>query len=96
MRWKILLIASTIAAVASTSAILVLALPVYSNPEPSPQRLAIAGATLIALTSTTLACIFVYRHTPRRRKLQAALTVLFTGVLVIIALLIASLLSPKN
>jgi hypothetical protein len=51
--------------------------------QPADRR--IIGLTNIALV-TTLACIFVYRHTARRRKLQAALTALFALVLTLAAL----------
>lgn len=64
----------------------------YSNPERPPGRLAVAGAILIPLIIVTAASIFVYRHTPRRRKLQAALTVLLAFLLTALALASATFL----
>lgn len=93
MRWKLLLIVSLLAAAAGTSAILTLAPLPYSNAEQPPGRPAIAGAVLIPLVSITVASIFVYRHTPRRRKLQATLTVVLACLLTLLAVVCAAFLS---
>jgi hypothetical protein len=88
VRWKLLIITSLVAALSSAGGMRALA---YWTTGSAP----LAGAThlgtiarfaIIPLVLTTLGCIFVYRHTARRRKLQAALTALFTLVLTFAAL----------
>ncbi|HEY1403491.1 MAG TPA: hypothetical protein VGB05_05150, partial [Pyrinomonadaceae bacterium] len=74
MRWKLLIITSFVAALLNTGGMRAHAywmtgettltgVPVLSR--------VIALVAIIPLVFTTLACIFVYRHTARRRKLQA-------------------------
>jgi cytochrome bd-type quinol oxidase subunit 2 len=48
---------------------------------------------LLPVLTTLLASIFVYRHTARRRKLQAALTALISLLLSLALFLIASIAS---
>lgn len=56
-----------------------------------------AGLLFILLVVTTLASIFVYRHTAQRRKLQAVLTALFSIILTFAALLtIAQVLFERS
>ena len=82
MRWKLLIITSLVAALVNTGGMHALAYWMSgSAPPPGATRLGvIARDALFPLVLTTLACIFVYRHTARRRKLQAALTALFALV----------------
>ncbi|HEY0100234.1 MAG TPA: hypothetical protein VGB76_14890, partial [Pyrinomonadaceae bacterium] len=79
MRWKLLIITSLSAALVGAGGDLALAYwrQGRSNPLSAPPAL-VAGIVLIPLISVTLAGIFVYRHTARRRKLQATLTVLLS------------------
>lgn len=75
MRWKLLVIITLVAAVAGFGVSLGLTLWVvrggarfdFSNP-------AIIAAALIMPVAALVGGIFVYRHTARRRKLQACLT----------------------
>jgi hypothetical protein len=86
VRWKLLIITSLVVALINAGGMRVL---VYWTSGSATARSlptgVIIGLTNIALV-TTLACIFVYRHTARRRKLQAALTALFALVLTLAAL----------
>jgi hypothetical protein len=83
VRWKLLIITSLVAALVNAGGVCALAYWTTGSEMPpgASPRGAVAGVILIPLVFTTLACIFVYRHTARRRKLQAALTALFALVL---------------
>ncbi len=88
MRWKLLIITSLVAALINAGGMRTLA--DWSQGEATTQSAVVSPGTLIGLAIialvTTLASIFVYRHTARRRKLQAALTALFALVLTLAAL----------
>ena len=77
MRWKLLVIASLAAVVAGAggSAGLLYLLTGRGGPTGRAGWLARA-ALLLPLAAITCASVFVYRHTARRRKLQAAATAL--------------------
>jgi len=72
MRWKLLLIASLVAAIISAGALLVISFGLLGSAKeiltPSPL---VAGMLLIPVLTIALTSIFVYRHTSRRRGLQA-------------------------
>ncbi|HEX8458915.1 MAG TPA: hypothetical protein VF656_16595 [Pyrinomonadaceae bacterium] len=86
MRWKLLIITSLVAALLSAAAMYVFTflLAAYLTAFDGIFPL-YPGLLIISLGITTLACIFVYRHTARRRKLQAVLTALISLVLTIVA-----------
>ena len=96
MRWKLVIVASLLAAILGTSATLGF---IYwlLGPRPrlattllAPSGLAAAGALLLPLTSVTFASIFVYRHTSRRRPLQAMATALLAIILTLAAFIAAA------
>jgi hypothetical protein len=91
VRWKLLIITSLVAALTNTGGMRALAywMTGVTTPPTPAQTGALAGVIIIPLVFTTLACVFVYRHTARRRKLQAALTALFALVLTFAALFVA-------
>lgn len=95
MRWKLVLIVSLLAALAGAGASLALSHWLLgSTMQLSPARFntadfAALGALLMPLAAATFASIFVYRHTSRRRPLQAIVTALLT-VALIVALLFAA------
>lgn len=88
MRWKLLIITSLIAALVNAGGMRALAYWMAGSSTPSGALAlgALAPVALVPLVFITLACVFVYRHTARRRKLQAALTALFALVLTFAAL----------
>jgi hypothetical protein len=92
VRWKLLMITSLVAALVNAGGMRALAYwmtgSAASQAAPTGPHL-LAFVSLIPLVFTALAAIFVYRHTARRRKLQAALTVIFTLVLTFAALFAA-------
>lgn len=93
MRWKLLLIASLLAAISSTGAILLAGLPLSLGK--AALNAVMVGALVAPLVSITLASIFVYRHTARRRKLQALATALLASLLTLTAVTAGVLLLAR-
>ena len=97
MRWKLLIITSLVAALINAGAMhaFVYWMNAYLRPL-SEQPYLLTGLMIIPLSVATLASIFVYRHTARRRKLHATLTAFISIILTIAALLIIAQLLPKR
>ena len=97
MRWKLLLIASALAALAaalaSFGAAALLGADFKESPLPSS---GLRAAALLAAPALAVAGagFFVYRHTARRRPLQVALTVAASSALALAAVYLARLLLP--
>lgn len=94
MRWKLLIITSLVAALVNAGGMRALAYWTTASatlPSAMRQPRLTAFVMIIPIVFTTLACIFVYRHTARRRKLQAGLTALFTLFLTFAALFVSRL-----
>ena len=90
MRWKLLIIASLAAALIGAGGVRLLVYWTDGLTKPiSAQPTLLAGSIIIPLVFAVLASVFVYRHTARRRKLQAALTALLSLVLTLAALFAA-------
>jgi hypothetical protein len=82
MRWKLLIIASLLAAVVGAGATLGIVFGLWG----SARRLAridpvTVAALLLPVMPILYASFFVYRHTARRRQLQAAVTALLASLL---------------
>lgn len=97
MRWKLLLIASLLATVLGAGLTLLLIFMLANRGAwLVPGGLFYVLATLFfPLASITFAAIFVYRHTARRRPVQAVLTALISILLTLTVLLAASMLLGK-
>ena len=99
MRLKLVFTSSVVAATIGAGSAIAIILWMFSSLRPiaAPGSLVLATFLLPAL-AILLASIFVYRHTARRRKLQAALTVLislvFTITLFAIAWIVTSRINP--
>ena len=97
MRLKLVIITSLLAAIAGAGASVAIILLGFSAPPtfrpPGPLLLA---TLLLPVLAVLLASIFVYRHTARRRKLQAFLTALLSTFLSICIFLGASILSARR
>lgn len=92
MRWKILSIASLVATVVGAGSTLAIVYGIFHTPRRLVSfDLFVIGTLLIPLASIIVASIFVYRHTARRRKLQALITALISSFL-ILTIFIASAL----
>ena len=95
MRWKILIITSLVAALISAGGMHALLYWMNASlSHLSEQPYLLTG--IIPLAVATLAGFFVYRHTARRRKLQAALTALISIILTVAAILIIDQVLPKH
>lgn len=92
MRWKLLLIASALATLVSAGASLALSYGLLDSPatlrNPSATALSILAVPLGVIST---ASVFVYRHTARRRPLQAAMTAMLSAALTLALITAGSL-----
>ena len=97
MRWKLLIITSLVASLVGAGGMhaLVYWTEAYLTPF-SEQPSLLTGLIIVPLVSAALASIFIYRHTARRRKLQATLTASLSLILTVALLLIIAQLLPKR
>src|SRR5258708_157247 len=107
MRWKLLVLVPLIAAIVACGAWSLLIMIVMGPVRPSEPHdwLYLAGSTThwlvlasaaVPLAMAGFAGFFIYRHTSRRRKTQAVLTVLLALLLSIAACLTGTRLFPAN
>ncbi len=97
MRLKLVFIASLLAAIigAGTSIAIILAVFSTLRPVTSPSLMVLA-TLLLPLATCLLAAVFVYRHTARRRKLQAVMTALLSILLSLAAFIVASIVTAPT
>ncbi|HET9479138.1 MAG TPA: hypothetical protein VFO72_07340 [Pyrinomonadaceae bacterium] len=95
MRLKLVLAASALAAFAGAGSCIALVLGVFSVKTLSSPGLLVASTLLLPVATIVFAAIFVYRHTARRRKLQAFLTTIIATVLTLCLFALASILSAR-
>ena len=97
MRLKLVLISALIAAVAGAGSAIAIILSVFSSLKPiTTPGLLVVSTYLLPLLATLLASIFVYRHTARRRRLQAVLTAIIALVLTILLFILASIITART
>jgi len=96
MRLKLVVIASLLAAVVGAGSCIALVLCVFSRQALSNPGLLVLSVFLLPLATIIIASIFVYRHTARRRRLQAFLTVVLATLLTISILLLTSILTSRR
>jgi predicted anti-sigma-YlaC factor YlaD len=97
MRLKLVLISSLIAALIGAGAATAIILSVFSSLKPiTTPGLLVVSTYLFPTLAILLAAIFVYRHTARRRKLQAILTAIIAILLTILFLIIASIATARR
>lgn len=96
MRLRLVLITSILAALVGTGASITIILGVFSSLRslraPGPLMLL---TLLLPIAAVLLGAFFVYRHTARRRKLQAFLTALLATFLSLCLFLLASILTAR-
>src|SRR2546421_251172 len=81
MRWKLLIPVSIIAAVIAFGLWETIIQLVFGSSRPvSPHNSALLASVLIPLMTAALAGTFIYRHTARKRKTQAAIASLLVLV----------------
>ena len=96
LRLKLLIVASLLAAVVGAGSCFAVAYFLLAPTKNAPLPVWVAAASLIIpLAATVFAAVFVYRHTSRRRVLQAAATALLALLLTLTALLLCSALTGR-
>ena len=97
MRLKLVLCASSLAAIVGAGLCIACLLAFFSSVKlfayPS---LLLVSTFLLPTAAIVFASIFVYRHTSRRRKLQAFMTAILATTLTIAFLVLASILSARR
>ena len=98
MRWKLLLVASSLAALVGSGASLGLAYYLLGAVERvrASQDAASLAVLALPLGVITAASVFVYRHTARLRPLQAALTAMLSAALTLGLMVAGSFLLPER
>jgi hypothetical protein len=97
MRLRLVLLAALLAAIAGAGSCVAIVLAVFSSLKPVSRPGLLVGATfLLPVATVLLSSIFVYRHTARRRKLQAAMTAILATILTLCLLLLASIISSRR
>lgn len=96
MRLKLVIAASVLAAVVGAGSCIALVLGVFAVKSLSSPGLLVASTLLLPVVAIVFASIFVYRHTARRRKLQAFLTALLAIILTLTIFVLASVLTARN
>ena len=96
MRLKLVLAASLLAAIVGAGSCIALVLLVFSQQALLSPGLLVASTFLLPIATTIFASIFVYRHTARRRRLQAFLTAILAVLLTIALFICASILSARR
>jgi hypothetical protein len=97
MRLKLVLISSLIAAIVGAGSAVAIILFVFSSLGPiTAPGLLVVSTYLLPMLATLLASSFVYRHTARRRKLQAVLTAMITLLLSISVFMLASIMTARR
>jgi lysylphosphatidylglycerol synthetase-like protein (DUF2156 family) len=97
MRWKLLVLASLAAALVACGLWSLLAIGLFSTARGLARHdwLLFASA-IVPLGVAAYAGVFVYRHTARRRKTQAAFAVMMSLCLTLVTYLVASEVLPDR
>ena len=96
MRLKLVLAASVLAAIVGAGICIALVLGVLSPRALSNPNLLVSSTLLLPTATIAFASIFVYRHTARRRKLQAILTATIASMLTITIFVVASFVMARS
>ena len=96
MRLKLVIAASLLAAIVGAGSCIALVLGVFSVKALSNPGLLVTSTLLLPIATIIFASIFVYRHTARRRKLQAFLTAILATLLTLLFFISASILSARR
>ena len=95
MRLKLVVAASVLGAVVGAGISIALVLGVFSVKTLSNPGLLVTSTLLLPIATIVFASIFVYRHTARRRKLQAFLTAIIAILLTLGLFIAAAILSAR-
>jgi hypothetical protein len=96
MRLKLVIAASAVAAVIGAGSCIALVLGVFSVEALSRPGVLAASTLLLPIAAIVFASIFVYRHTARRRRLQAFLTAILAILITLSLFILASVLTARR
>jgi hypothetical protein len=96
MRLKLVVIVSLLAAIVGAGSCIALVLGVFSLRALSSPSLLVTATLLLPIAAIIFASIFVYRHTARRRRLQAFFTVVLATLLTLALFIVASIWSARR
>ena len=97
MRPKLVLAVSLLAALGGAGSCIAIVFAVFSSFNPVGQPgLLVIGTLLLPLGAIVFGSVFVYRHTARKRKLQAFLTAILATMLTLTLLVTAAILSSRR
>ena len=97
MRPKLVFGVSLLSALLGGGSCIAIVFGVFSSFNPVGQPgLVVIGTLLLPIAAIILGSVFVYRHTARRRKLQAFITAVLATILTLALLLAASILSRRR
>ena len=97
MRLKLVIISSFVAAIVGTGSAIAIILSVFSSLRPiASPGLLVLSTYLLPTLMIVLATMFVYRHTARRRKLQAMVTAILALLLTIAFFVVASVFTSRT
>jgi len=96
MRLKLVFAASALAALVGAGSCIALVLGVFSAKALSSPGLLVTSTLVLPVATIVFAAIFVYRHTARRRKIQALLTAIIATLLTLTFFILASILSARR
>jgi hypothetical protein len=95
MRLRLVIATSLLAAIVGAGSCIALVLGVFSVSALSSPGLLVTPTLLLPIAAIIFASIFVYRHTARRRRLQAFLTAILATLLTLALFVCASILSAR-
>jgi len=95
LRWKLFIVASLLAFVVGAGACAT-TVRLLATTGGALSSWAAALALLAPVAAVTYASVFVYRHTARRRTLQAAATAFLASTLILAALLLGLFLTNRR
>jgi len=96
MRLKLVFLASFLAAVVGAGSCIALVLGVFSRQALTSPGLLVLSTFLLPIAAIIFASVFVYRHTARRRRTQAFLTLVLATLLTIALLVVTSIVTTRR
>jgi hypothetical protein len=97
MRWKLLLIIVVAATATGFGGWLAVTIGVFGKAaELVRQPLWFLLSLLIPIAMIVFSGLFLYRHTARRRKLQAALAAILVAILIVASYFVGSIVAPRR
>ena len=97
MRLKLVLVSSLVAALVGAGSAIAIIVSAFASLRPiTTPGLLVVSTYLLPVLTIFLASIFVYRHTARRRKLQAILTAAMALLLTILLFVVAAIVTGRR